>query len=222
MKEELKRIKAINSEFNEKAREYNEARKGFNANIQNAFVSGDASDVAFFVGEDSKDFYEIAVNFYTIYEDLTKSAEELKAEHPRYGEKRFRDTLVANVIETKGLDYEEAYDEIYKEVTTYMLFEKNGYANVRSLELEAIELAKTVNSEVDTIVQKTGNAINEAGTKVFNAVKGVVSPYAEVAKGQYTTAKGAVKKKVKEMTNKGAKKAIGTLERIEKRTGSGE
>lgn len=222
MKEELKRIKAINSEFSEKAREYNESRKGFNENIQNALVSGEASDVVFFVSEECKDFYEIAVNFYTIYEDLTKSAEELKAEHPRYGEKRFRDTLVTNVIETKGLDYEEAHDEIYKEVTTYMLFEKNGYVNVRNLELEVIELAKTVNSEVDKIVQKTGNAINEAGIKVFNAVKGVVSPYAEVAKGQYTTAKGAVKKKVKEMTNKGTKKAIGALEKIEKRTGSGE
>ena len=222
MKEEIKKIKAMNVELGEKSREYAEARKSFNESVNNAIANGEVNGVTLYVGKECEDFYDMAVLFYSINEDIVSEAEKLRNEHPRYGEKRFRDTLVTNVIESCGIDYEEVYDDIYEDVTTYMLYEKCGYADVRKVELETVELAKAIGKEVDELLQKTGDKISDAGTKVFNAVKGVINPYVEVAKGQYTTAKGSVKKYVKQKTNKGVKKAISALEKVEKKTGSGE
>jgi len=222
MKKELEEMTEISKEYVEIGVELVQKREFFNTAVE---ASQDTEDFEEFMDEACASTYDIANNFFMMNADVVEVANKIKSEHPRYGEKRFKTTLVDSVIDARGLDYELSYDVVNNLVNCYLLFTKCGYADVREKELKVKELEKSFYEKADVVTNESKDAVAKVGKALIGAVSSIVKPYADVAKGQIDDAGNFVKGKVesagnlaKEQINKGVKVLVKKLEDIENKT----
>ena len=104
--------------------------------------------------------YDTACEFYDEYTVLREFAEKLKQEHPRYGEKRVRETLL-ELVRTADC-YQDRTLCAEQIVGAYLTFEKCGFNEVKELETEANKLGIKLANSVDTV--KTGTIDNTVET----------------------------------------------------------
>jgi len=156
--------------------------------------------------------------FYQQYSYVGELKDILNAEHPRYGEKRVRNTLIENVIVHNGWDYEEGYEDSSIIVDTYLTLVKLGFLDVYALDIKAQEAKLKLDESTEVMLKETADKVVGAGKKVASGVVSVAKPYGEVAKGQLNDAKVVAKK----LVNNGAKRLVKVLKRVEEKTNSNE
>ena len=208
MKQELKELRVLASDLAEAKKHFEEKKEVFE--VVALFANSNPQYLE--LEEDVETSYDLANIFYDKFGFVVDYAEALNAEHPRYGEKRFKNTLVEKVISEQGWDYEEDYEKAYYVVSTHMAYEALGYLEVKNAEKEMEAIAEKINATAGVVADQTVNAVKGAGRAVANVFK----PYGEVAKGQFEV----VGAKTKGAVNKGANKLIKVLEKVANKTAS--
>ena len=208
MKQELKELKELTSKF-VKARDEFEAKKEV-FELTAMFVPVNYAYLGLDEDTEIESVYGLANMFYDKYGFVSEYATLLKTEHPRYGEKRFKNTLIENIINNQEWDYEEDYDQASYIVDTHLAFDAFGYSEVKACENEMISVAEKINDNTNAVATQTVDAVKGAGKAVVN----VLRPYGEVAKGQL----GVAGQKAKGAVNKGAKHLIKVLEDVANKT----
>ncbi|MBE6150293.1 MAG: hypothetical protein E7162_00540 [Firmicutes bacterium] len=208
MKQELKDLKELTSKFIEVRDDFEKKKEAFDL----CALFANSVDAPFLELEEVEveTPYDLANIFYEKFGFVVSYATALKEEHPRYGEKRFKNTLIETVISSQGWDYEEDYDKANYVVETHLAYDALGYAEVNALENELVEVAEKINTTTGAVAEQTVNAVKGAGRAVAN----VFRPYGEVAKGQLEVAG----RKAKGAVNKGAKQLIKALESLADKT----
>lgn len=208
MKQELKELKELTSRF-VKARDDFEAKKEV-FELSAMFIPVNYAYLGLEEDYEVESVYELANMFYDKYGFVSEYADALKKEHPRFGEKRFKNTLIENIINNQEWDYEEDYEQASYLVDTYLAFEAVGYSEVKACENEMVSVAEKINENTNAVATQTVDAVKGAGRAVVN----VLRPYGEVAKGQL----GVAGQKAKGAVNKGAKHLIKVLEDVANKT----
>lgn len=211
MKEELNKFKEFGQKYKEAKKEFEAKREIFNLNFERNITD---EDVSSFLEDECIDSYDIACFFEGTYGLIFENAAELKKSHPRYGEKRFKNELITSVIDAYHWDYEEDFEATSNLVSVYMLIDKCGFNEVKEAEEKEFGLREVFQTYGDLFLTQISGTITNAGKNVANSVVNIVKPYGEVAKGQMET----VGEKAKEVVNKGTKRLIKTLEKIDDKT----
>lgn len=169
MKEELLKLRELTSTYSESKKQFEEKREAFNASVKDTMV---------ILGSEVKAAdYDTVSEFYNEYAELVTYAAELKKEHPRYGEKRVKDTLVDMVSKT----YQDRSLYASQIVTSFLSYENNGYSEVRALEVaskaNAVNLVESVdtvkNEAIDTTVTTVNKALEQAKPYTDKAKKAI-------------------------------------------------
>lgn len=208
MKQELKELRELTGKFVEARDNFEKKKELFDLGA--VFVPVNPVYFGLEEGTEVESAYDLANMFYDKFGFVADCAAALKAEHPRYGEKRFKNTLIENVIANQEWDYEADYDQANYLVDTHLAYEALGYFEVKGLEGEMVAVAEKINDNTSAVASQTVSAVKDAGKAVAN----VFRPYGEVAKGQLEVA-GA---KAKGVVNKGAKQLIKVLENLADKT----
>ncbi|MBQ7105008.1 MAG: hypothetical protein IJN90_04055 [Bacilli bacterium] len=194
MKEELLELRNLTNDYSLAKKNFEERKEVFNEDTKTTMVILASTVVPA--------TYETACEFYDEYETLNSYAEQLKKEHPRYGEKRVSETLLAMFKETK--EYQDRTLCASQIIDAYLAFEKAGFKEVRALEENAnkigVELAGKVSDVKTEKVDATIKGVNDA----IETIK----PYGEIAKKQLTAFGGIAKNAIAS----GAKRLIKILE----------
>jgi len=194
MKQELTKLRDLTNEYSQAKKKFEEEKEIFNENTKNTMVI--LSDCVVAAN------YEAACDFYEEYKTLIAQARKLKAEHPRYGQKRVSETLTEIF---KGIDeYKDRTLCVGQIIDAYLTFEKNGFEEVKMSEQHANEVAVLLAQRVETVKSEKIDSAVEGFNKAIETVK----PYGEVAKKQIgrfgNFAKGAI--------TTGAKRLVKILE----------
>ena len=208
MKEEFLQLREAAVELGNGVKAMAEAREIFNTNAQLNGVLEEYFD------ESCRDYYDAAKNYVMFNEDLIQVYEELMVAHPKYGDKRRKATVVDQVLISRGVDYEENFNDVDAAYDQYVAIRNCGYNEVRTIELQVEEASKKFNANGNAVVKEGKDAVVKAATSVASGVANVARPYGEVAKGQLQEAGG----KAKGLFNKGVKTLIKTLQDVEERT----
>lgn len=206
MKKELVELKENTAAYINAVNEFVAERDNFSANLDVNALAG----LANYYDEECENAYDVAKNFFMINGDVADLAAEIKSEHPKYGQPRFKGTLVTAVIAERDSSYEEAQEV----VETYLALEEAGYSVVRRAEENISVMAEKVNSSTGEVVTQGKEAVTKVASTVATKVGKIAKPYGEVAKGQLKEASVAAKG----LVNKGTKRLIKTLEKIEEKT----
>lgn len=206
MKKEFTELKGNVKLLANALEEYNNAKDEFNLNLDLVNVDG----LTNYYDEACQNGYDIAKNFFILNGDVLEAATAIKKEHPRYGEPRFKATLVAAIVENREASFEEATEL----ANIYIALDNAGYRNVVALEEQVNELGNKVNVNSEEVLRQGKEACVKAGKGVVTAVGNFARPYGEVAKGQLTEASG----KAKTLVNKGTKSLIKALGKLEEKT----
>lgn len=194
MKEELIELRDVTSAYSIAKKKFEERKRTFNEDTKETMVILKSTVVAA--------DYDTACEFYDEYTVLREFAEKLKQEHPRYGEKRVRETLL-ELVRTAEC-YQDRTLCAEQIVGAYLTFEKCGFNEVKELETEANKLGIKLANSVDTV--KTGTIDNTVET--VNRTIETVKPYAEQAKKHLNVLGGMVRSAASE----GAKRLIKILD----------
>lgn len=208
MKQELKEIKELTNKFIEARDNFEKKKEVFE--ITAMLVPVNCAYLGLTEETEFEGVYELASMFYDKFAFVKEYATALKTEHPRYGEKRFKNTLIESIINNQEWDYEEDYEQASYLVDTHLAFEAFGYNDVKAAENEMISVAEKINENTNLVATQTVDAVKGAG----RAVASVFRPYGEVAKGQLEVAG----EKTKVAINKGAKQLIKVLEKVASKT----
>lgn len=194
MKEELIELKELTIAYSEAKKNFEERKEIFNEDVKGTMVilenSIKAAD------------YDSACEFFVEYYQLKIYAEHLKKEHPRYGEKRVRETLI-NMVKTTE-EYQNrtlCADQI---VDAYLTFEKAGFNTVHAFDAETRKIALNLVNKFNTVKTEKVDVVIEEFSGVIEAAK----PYGEIAKKQINNFGGLAKNAL----SKGAKKLIKILD----------
>lgn len=201
MKQELKELKKLATNFIEAKNNFEKQRDIFNL----MYVYSDFNDEQVIESP-----YDFAKTFYEKYGFVVECSTALRNEHPRYGEKRFKNALIENIIINQELDYEVDYDFVNYLVDSHIAYESLGYFEVKDLEDEMNKLYEQIDKTTKNIKDKSCAAAKGVGRAVVKVMK----PYGEVAKGQLNAVEG----KAKDVVNKGTKKLIKVLENVADKT----
>lgn len=208
MKEELVQLKEAALELGSCVKAITGARDSFNKSAELNGVLDEYFD------EECVDYYDAAKKYALDNADLITAYETLMEEHPKYGDKRRRATVVDQVLTSRGVDYEENFSSVNEAYDEYVVIRTCGYNEVRTLELKLEEASKKINANGSVVVTESKDAVVKAATTVATGVANFARPYGEVAKGQLhdagVHAKGVVNKSVKSL--------IKTLQNIEEKT----
>ena len=189
MKEELRNLRDLTNSYSEAKKEFEARRDVFNENVKEVMVILSRTVVAA--------TYDTAVEFYDEYTTLKDFARQLKKDHPRYGEKRVEETLEAWFKTVP--EYQDRTLCAGQIIDAYLVFEKSGFADVKSLEEQANALAIKLAENVETVKTETIDGAIESVHQVVEAAK----PYGEAAKKHLTTfgnfAKGAISRGAKQL-----------------------
>lgn len=194
MKEELIELRDLTSAYSESKKKFEERKRVFNEDTKETMVvlhsTVKAAD------------YETACEFFDEYTLLGEFYEKLKKEHPRYGEKRVRETLLEMFRNAES--YQDRTLCAEQIVGAYITFDKCGFKEVKQLENETNAIGLKLAETVDTV--KTGTVDNtiENVNKTIETMK----PYAEQAKKHLEVFGGIAKNAV----TTGAKRLIKILE----------
>lgn len=210
MKKELKELKDLYKRYASVKNDYEKEREIFELCSSLAI-----KDVSFLeLSDEVESFYEIAHLFYGKFHFVVSLAEELKISHPKYGEKRFKNTLIEKVISSQKWNYEDEYEKANYVVETHLIYESLGFKDLLKLEIEMTTLAKEIDEKTKSISDQTKGAVKKVGEGILS----VIRPYGEVAKGQLST----LEEKTKKAVNNGTKKLIKSLEEVADKTESGK
>ena len=184
MKEELRNLRDLTNNYSEAKKEFEARRDMFNEDVKEVMVILSRTVVAA--------TYDTAVEFYDEYTTLKDFARQLKKDHPRYGEKRVEETLEAWFKTVP--EYQDRTLCAGQIIDAYLVFEKSGFEDVKSLEETANALAIKLAKNVETVKTDKIDGAIESVHQVVEAAK----PYGEAAKKHLTTfgnfAKGAISK----------------------------
>ncbi len=201
MKEELRNLRELTNNYSEAKKAFEERREVFNEDVKEVMVILSRTVVAA--------SYDTAVEFYDEYTSLRDFARQLKKDHPRYGEKRVEETLEAWFKQAP--EYQDRTLCAGQIIDAYLVFEKSGFEEVRTLEEKTTELAVKLAENVDTVKTEKIDGAIETVNQMVEAAK----PYGEAAKKHLTTfgqfAKGAI--------SKGAKQLIKILDETDNKKG---
>lgn len=186
MKEELLKLRDLTTAYSESKKEFEERKEAFNESVKNTMV---------ILGSEVKAAdYDTVTEFYTEYTELVTFAAELKKEHPRYGEKRVKDTLVDMVTKT----YQDRALYAAQIVNIFLSYENAGYSEVRALEVASKTNAVNLVESVDTVKNE---AIDTTVTSVNKALE-QAKPYTDKAKKAINTGAKILIKLLKETEDK--------------------
>lgn len=189
MKEELRNLRDLTNNYSEAKKEFEARRDVFNEDVKEVMVILSRTVVAA--------TYDTAVEFYDEYTTLKDFARQLKKDHPRYGEKRVEETLEAWFKTVP--EYQDRTLCAGQIIDAYLVFEKSGFEDVKSLEETANALAIKLAKNVETVKTDKIDGAIESVHQVVEAAK----PYGEAAKKHLTTfgnfAKGAISKGAKQL-----------------------
>ena len=189
MKEELRNLRELTNNYSEAKKEFEARRDVFNEDVKEVMVILSRTVVAA--------TYDTAVEFYDEYTTLKDFARQLKKDHPRYGEKRVEETLEAWFKTVP--EYQDRTLCAGQIIDAYLVFEKSGFEDVKSLEETANALAIKLAKNVETVKTDKIDGAIESVHQVVEAAK----PYGEAAKKHLTTfgnfAKGAISKGAKQL-----------------------
>ncbi len=189
MKEELRNLRDLTNNYSEAKKEFEARRDVFNEEVKEVMVILSRTVVAA--------TYDTAVEFYDEYTTLRDFARQLKKDHPRYGEKRVEETLEAWFKTVP--EYQDRTLCAGQIIDAYLVFEKSGFEDVKSLEETANALAIKLAKNVETVKTDKIDGAIESVHQVVEAAK----PYGEAAKKHLTTfgnfAKGAISKGAKQL-----------------------
>ena len=208
MKQELKNLKELMEMFSSVKKEYVYKRDLFENCASLLPINLEYLDMD--ENTEVGSIYEVADIFYDKYDFIVEYANNLKKEHPRYGELRFKNTLIENVINNQGWDYEESYAKASYLVDIHLAFEEFGYFEAKDAEKQVLDVVDKINANTDVLTSQTFGAVKGAGKAVVNVLK----PYGEVAKGQLEVAG----QKAKGIVNKGTKSLVKVLEKVVEKT----
>lgn len=194
MKEELIELRDLTSAYSESKKKFEERKMLFNEDTKETMVvlktTVKAAD------------YDTACEFFDEYSLLNDFATKLKQEHPRYGEKRVRETLLEMVRTSKK--YQDRTLCAEQIVGAYITFDKCGFNEVKALEEESQKIGLQLAETVDTVKTETIDSTVESVNRTIETVK----PYVEQAKKHLEVFGGIAKNAVSE----GAKRLIKILE----------
>lgn len=197
MKEELITLKELIYTYSESKKKFDERKEVFNEAVKGTMLIL-ASTV-------KPADYEATCEFYNEYHHLHEVAERLKKEHPRYGEKRVKETLLAMFKTTD--EYQDRTLCAEQIVDAYLTLNKAGFNDVKTLDEQAKEIGLKLVDKVDVIKTEKIDVALENANKTIESAK----PYAEQAKKQLTVFGGIAKNAI----GKGAKRLIKILEEDE-------
>ena len=180
MKEELIELRELATAYSEVKKNLEEKKEIFNEAVKGTMVVLESS-------VKTAD-YNSACEFLVEYYQLKIFAEHLKKEHPRYGEKRVRETLIDMVRTTEEYQNRISYAE--QIVDAYLTFEKADFNTVQDLDAQSKEIVINLVNKADTVKsEKVDTILNE-----INGVIETAKPYGEIAKKQMRTFGGYAKK----------------------------
>lgn len=169
MKEELLKLRELTTAYSESKKQFDERKEAFDESVKDTVV---------ILGSGVKPAnYNTITEFYSEYSDLKQFADDLKKEHPRYGEKRVKDTLVDMVTKT----YQDRALYAAQIVNSFLSYEQAGYSEVRAIELEsqtnAVKLVENIdtvkNEAIDTTITSVNRALEQAKPYTDKAKKAI-------------------------------------------------
>jgi len=162
MKEDLVELKELAVEYSNAKKSFEEKKAFFDQELEKKVVifptKGELSTYEFAS-------YEVACKFYEKYPFIQEYDKKLNINHPRYGEKRFKETLIKMIENTEGCeDFDMAVSSM---VNTHLDFKNHGFYDVRLSEAKmntiASKLAEKVidvkEEKIDTTVKKVADAV---------------------------------------------------------------
>ena len=156
--------------------------------------------------------YEAARILNDTFPELYTISTNIRNDHPKYGDKRIKTLLESELTNIMIIDElpEECFEMIPEIIDNYLLYEACGYFNLRNKEVEMELMEQDALTGAKTILDES----KQAAIKAKDGIVNIIKPYGEVAKGQLNDAS----KFTKEVLNKGSKKLIKILEKIENKT----
>lgn len=194
MKEELISLKNKVQELRKSADEFSSEVDSFNTAVKTNYAGEE------FEADPEYDLFYAAKKFMEENSELYEIASKVRKEHPRYGEKRFVQTVIDTMQEANNTD--QTTEEIQHKIATYLLFERAGYNDVEEKFNELTNNFDDVDLATRVLVKQTGKDIVNAGRTVIDSVANFARPYGEVAKSQLDGAS----EKAKNLVHKGSKK----------------
>lgn len=207
MKEKLKELRKLNEELIKERQLFEDMKDEFSYNVE--LNSED---------ELYGDPYQMAKAFNNFNKTAILRVKDLRKSHPRYGEKRLKNEITK--IFRECYQQEGAYEIIKIEefidnnvlemVDDYLLYDSCGFFKVLDQEDKIDCLEQTIIGVKDELLDESKEAVSSIGTGAINILK----PYGEVAKGQLNDAANMAKG----LINKGSKKLVKILQKIEDKT----
>lgn len=195
MKEELTKLRELTDNYSQAKKEYEEKRAEFDEATKSIIVLfPESSEIA---------SYEVACRLYQNYGCVKEYAQKIRREHPRYGEKRFRETLIEMFGTTK--EYENFANGVVSIVDAHIAFEKLGFNDVKELEAKQDEAARLLAINVNDV--KTDKI--DTAVASFNTAVDTAKTYGKVAKKQI----GVIGNFAKKAISSGAKQLIKILDK---------
>lgn len=208
MKEELLKLKGIAKELPVMLRDYNEAKAAINEGIE------ENTDIIRLLNAyydcTCDTYYDEAIKFYETHKFLYEAANEIREEHPKYGDKRIAKSLFerfSDSYETRRLNEAISLYIMLKNVEFDEILEQ--YENIKSMEEESGLL-------VTDVAEEAKQRALDTGKKVVGAVSSFARPYGEVAAAQFFTAK----EKTKSVLSSGSKRLAKILNDFADKTSS--
>lgn len=195
MKEELIKLRELTDSFSQAKKEYEEKKAEFDEATKSIIV--------LFPESYENASYEVACKVYENYGCVREYAQKIRREHPRYGEKRFRETLIEMFGTTKG--YENFSNGVESIVDAHLAFEKLGFNEVKALEEKQDEAARLLAANVNDV--KTDKI--DTAVASFNTAVDTAKAYGKVAKKQIGIFGNFAKKTI----SNGAKQLIKILDK---------
>lgn len=141
MKEQLKQMSAEVRELAELAKRFAKKKEIFNFEVKEAL---EEMEIEEFCSEELKDSYSRACALYLLDGDLIQIVEELKAEHPKYGENRIRTLAKKEYMSKFEAPSEEYVAYVDNVLDLYFLYESFGFSKIRSLEVKRDEMSSSI------------------------------------------------------------------------------
>lgn len=205
MKEELKVLKDSTLQILKAKENLKKQTTFFNMKVEEKVNEKNIDEVF----NDNNNSYDAAKALNECLPNIHLIVSKLRNQHPKYGNKRIKE-LALNEFIAEDIFFAELNEEAELLLDNYFLYEDCGFFKLREQELSIEALLSETKCATEAIITES----KQTAVKVGTSIKNVVKPYGDVAKSQLNDA-GITAKKV---VNKGSKKLIHVLKKIENKT----
>lgn len=153
MKEELKNIKTNVEEIAVTKKEFDKKRRLFNLKVEEKLEEREIKE---FAEETLSDSYSRACVFAEYARSLINIVENIREEHPKYGETRIRDIAKGKYL-GEGSNVEQLF-EAEKLLDNYFLYDSCGFKKVNALEEKLKELTTGVTNTISSEIENVTNS----------------------------------------------------------------